>query len=158
MVPWSFMKNGAFSARIIGTALVTGLLLTACPGPIRPPLRVLNGSGPVFQEEFGALLRSSPENRPFRVLVDLTRQVDLLRLVETFGKQGLDKKSRRRSVIECLESVAAGQQEEMQPYLDRLLNRGVLDSVRPVAIVNRLIVDGSAAGILDKYRAQYKLD
>lgn len=129
--------------------LAVVLLLTSCTGPKQPPLHVLTGSNPVFQEEFGALLRSSPENQPFRVLVDLTRQVDLPRLVETFGKQGLNKLNRRRVVIECLESVAAGQQQEMQPYLERLLDRGALDYVRPVAIVNRLIVEGSAAGILE---------
>jgi bacillopeptidase F len=36
----------------------------------------------------------------------------------------------------------------MGPVLDRLMREGAIDYVRPVAIVNRLVVEGSAAGIL----------
>jgi len=136
--------------------LACGLLFTGCPVR-RPatvnlpetPVRVLIRSEAVFEGEFGALVRSAPEDRSFRVLVDLTRQVDLLRLVTAVGEAGLDKKNRRRLVIEGLESVAASQQRELQPYLDQLLDRGVIYYIQPVAIVNRLVVEGSAAGILE---------
>ncbi len=153
------MKSACFSVRILGLAVAVSLLFSGCPADHRNrrssrgvPVRVLAVSQPVFQGDFDVLVRSSPENRPFRVLVDLTRQVDLTLLVERLRKEGRDKLTRRRTVIESLESVAADQQRTLQPFLDELIERGVIDYVRPVAIVNRLIVEGSAAGILELSR------
>jgi len=48
-----------------------------------------------------------------------------------------------------LDRVASVQQATLQSYVDKQLDAGVLDSVDPVAIVNRLLVEGSAAGILE---------
>ena len=153
------MKSAGFPITLVGLAVAAGLFCTGCPGPHRSPsavpeipYRVLPVAEPVFEAGFDALVRSSPENKPFRVLVDLTRQVDLEQLLRIIREEGLDKQARRRTVIASLESVAAEQQQALQPCLDELLDRGVLDYVRPVAIVNRLIVEGSAAGILELSR------
>ncbi len=155
----AIMKSAGFSVRILGLAIAAGLLLPGCPAGRRSPsparetpVLVLPVGDPVIEGTFDALVRSSPENRPFRVLVDLTRQVDLLRLVQELRQAGLDKKNRRRTVIESLESVAKLQQQELQPFLDDLMDRGVLGYIQPVAIVNRLIVEGNAAGILELSR------
>ena len=93
-------------------------------------------------------LRAAPENR-VRVLVDLSEQLDLAALRLALASEVRTKKARRAAVIAALESVAERQQARVRPTVDRLIAVGALDDVRYVAIVNRLLVEGSGAGVLE---------
>ena len=55
---------------------------------------------------------------------------------------------RRAQVIRALETVADRQQRRLDPILEDLRHEGAIGLVRPVAIVNRLVVEGTATGIL----------
>ena len=52
-------------------------------------------------------------------------------------------------MIAGLEEVARDQQARLMPVVDRLQQAGRIDYVRPVAIVNRLLIEGKAAAILE---------
>lgn len=120
------------------------------PPPITAPLisETTGGESGKIEPGFEALLRNSPADRFHAALVDLTDQVDLPALGRRLREAGLSKKQRRTAVIDALESVASGQQEALRPFLDRLREEGTIDYIRPVAIVNRLVVEGSAEGLL----------
>ncbi len=98
----------------------------------------------VFLDE----LRAAPGQR-VRVLVDLSEQLDLHALRYELASEVRTKKARRAAVIAALERVAERQQARVRPAVDRLIADGVLDEVRYVAIVNRLLVEGSGAGVIE---------
>ncbi len=102
-----------------------------------------------FEGEFEARLRSAPASERFRTLVDLTDQVDLQILGDRLRARRRGKLHRRRAVIGALERVAESQQRRVRPVFERLLRDRALDHVRSVAIVNRLVVEGTARGILE---------
>jgi bacillopeptidase F len=124
------------------TALATlGLLLFAsCSQAGRQPASRFEGG-------FGARLRSADPVRRFVALVDLTEQID----PRAIAKQLIDAKGgkaeKRRRVIDAYESLAAKQQARLRPLLDRLIASGSITAVHPVAIVNRVIVEGTADGL-----------
>jgi bacillopeptidase F len=101
----------------------------------------------VFEAGLESRLRASPSGR-FAVLVDLTEQVDLDRLARELSRRALTKGARRDAVVAALERTAERQQARLSPAIDRLTAAGSIESVRPVAIVNRLLVEGTGAGIL----------
>lgn len=116
-----------------------------------PPLRpwVPSDAGSKFEKGFEAELRGAGPADRFRAMVDLTEQVDLEVLGRRLRSEGRDKIHRRRAVIGALERVAERQQARLRPSLERLQKSGRIDYVRPVAIVNRLVLEATAAGILE---------
>ncbi len=108
-----------------------------------------SGFGSKFEGNFEAELRAAGPADRFRAIVDLTEQVDLEALGRRLRSERRGKSYRRRAVIGALERVADRQQARLRPLLERLQRSGRLDYVRPVAIVNRLVVEGTAAGILE---------
>lgn len=82
-----------------------------------------------------------------RVLVDLSVQLDL----DQFGKaprlQELNRIQRRRVVIDALGQVAARSRAGLQPFLDKLRDRGSIAGYREFTVVNRILVTATAAGI-----------
>jgi bacillopeptidase F len=93
-------------------------------------------------------LRAADPERRFVALVDLTEQLDL----RTFAKQlrgtSASKSATRAAVVSALESVASRQQSKLKPLLDQLMETGSIGGVRPVAVVNRVIVEGTPAGLV----------
>lgn len=90
----------------------------------------------------------SSGTKRFLVLVDLTEQVDLEAWTRTLRSRGLSKADRRREVLAALETVASRQQSELLRFLQGRIEAGELDYARPVAIRNRVVVEGPASGIL----------
>ena len=101
-----------------------------------------------FEDGLEAVLRAAPQGGRFEVLVDLTRQVSYPELYRQLQGDRRSRAARRREVVSILERIAAEQQSRLQPTIEQWIDRGLLDHVQPVAIVNRLIVEGSAPGIL----------
>lgn len=81
-------------------------------------------------------------------LVDLTEQVDLERLGADLRAAGIGKLGRRDRVIDALETVARRQQAALADRIEGLQATGEVGLVRPVAIVNRIVVEATAPGIL----------
>ncbi|HEX5042838.1 MAG TPA: S8 family serine peptidase [Candidatus Polarisedimenticolaceae bacterium] len=115
--------------------------------PEEPPL-LPPAAGPRFEGDFEARLRAAPADRHVQALLDLTDQVDVARLSDRLRAAGRDKRARRQSVIGALEQVARRQQALLLPLIDRLLQERALLRVERVAIVNRLLVEGTASGVL----------
>jgi len=118
--------------------------------PPEPPLVVPEPAPPASKLEIGlrARLDEAPAGESMRAIVDLTEQVDLSLLSRMLRERPRSKSERRAAVIAALERVADRQQARLQPEIDRLTAAGLIDYVRPVAIVNRLLVEGTAAGLL----------
>lgn len=116
--------------------------------PSSPPL--VRGGRPAgrFEGDFQARLSAADPRRTFVALVDLTDQLDLRELSKRIGRVGLSKSARRGAVIGALERVAERQQTRLRPVLDRLIADGSLGYVHPVAIVNRLVVEGTPSALL----------
>lgn len=113
-----------------------------------PPLLPPPADGAKYEGDFEARLRAAPADRHVLAILDLTDQVDLPRLTAQLRLEGRDKPGRRQAVIGALERVAQRQQSLLRPVLDRLLAEGALVHVDAVAIVNRLLVEGTASGLL----------
>jgi subtilisin family serine protease len=80
-------------------------------------------------------------------LIDLTEQLDVAAFARKQPGVFPSRANRRRTVIEALETVAGRQQARLKPLVDRLVAEGSLGYAQPVAIVNRLIVEGTPAGL-----------
>ena len=111
--------------------------------PLLPPV-----VGPKFEGDFEARLKSAPAERHVQALLDLADQVDVARLADRLRAAGRDKRARRQAVVGALERVASRQQALLEPLIDRLLQERSLLRVDRVAIVNRLVVEGTASGVL----------
>jgi len=118
--------------------------------PTDPPVRRLapTGAHGKFEGDLEARLRSAPAERRFTVLVDLTEQMDLGALRTAILADPRPRPERRADVIALFERLAARQQAGLLDRLESWIDEGRLDYVRPVAIVNRLIVEGRPEGIL----------
>ncbi len=101
-----------------------------------------------FEGDFAERLRDATPGQHLRALADLTDQLDLEALGRALREQGRDKRATRAAVIGALERTAARQQNEFRPTLEALVREGDLDYWKPVAIVNRIVVEGRAEGIL----------
>ena len=153
------MPCGTRRPRALLLGLSGMLLLSACrlpAGSAPPPARdahrlpIHRVAGPAGRVDsgFSSTLRAADPARRFTAIVDLTEQLDLRELVGGRRGAALSKAARRAAVISGLEQVADRQQQRLRPLTDRLLAEGSLSYVRPVAIVNRLIVEGTASGLL----------
>jgi subtilisin family serine protease len=139
-------------ARLALLVLLSGLLAPPPSArraslPEDPPLLPPAG-GPRFEGDFEARLRTAPADRHVQALLDLGDQVDVALLGERLRAAGRDKRARRQAVVGALERVAQRQQALLQPLVARLLADRSLVRVDGVAIVNRLVVEGTAAGVL----------
>jgi subtilisin family serine protease len=116
-----------------------------------PTIRLEPGPDAPGKLEAGleARLRGAAEADRFTVLVDLTRQIDLKKLAKRVKSDPRPRAERRAAVIRLYEEVAARQQEPLLEVLDEWIDAGTLDYVQPVAVVNRLVVEGSGPGILE---------
>ena len=119
------------------------------PHELRPlPVTRLPVARDRFEGDFKARLRAGESTRRFVALVDLTEQLDLRSFVRQARASSDSKAKTRDAVVTALESVAARQQERLRPLLDRLIASGAIGDVRPVAVVNRVVVEGTAEGLL----------
>ena len=117
---------------------------------LRPlPLRRLETPADRFEGGFRARLSASDSSRRFVALVDLTEQLDLRTFARHLRAASVPKATARAAVVSALESVASRQQAKLRPLLDRLLAGGSISYAHPVAVVNRLIVEGTASGLLE---------
>jgi bacillopeptidase F len=122
----------------------------ADPSALRPlPVRRLKLPGDRFEGDFRARLRAGGPSRRFVALVDLTEQLDLRALARRLRAARASKAETRGAVVGALESVASRQQSRLRPLLDRLQANGSIGYVHPVAVVNRVIVEGTGAGVLE---------
>ena len=112
------------------------------------PLRRIRPAKERFEGEFRALLSASVPSRRFVALVDLTEQLDLRAFARQLRASSASKAETRAAVVLALESVAARQQARLRPLLDRLAAAGSIGYVHPVAVVNRVLVEGTASGLL----------
>ena len=133
------------AAGALGTASKPSSTIESRPLPVRR----LKIAGDRFEGNFHARLTASPSSRRFVALVDLTEQVDLKVLARRWRGSFAAKAERRAAVVLALENVAARQQARLHPLLDRLVAEGAIGSARWVAIVNRVVVEGTAAGLLE---------
>jgi len=141
---------------VVGVALA---LAAGCSGTARRPsdhnavqplpLRRLKSPGGRFEGDFRARLREGVPSRRFVAFVDLTEQLDLRTLALQLRKTSASKAETRAAVVSALESVASRQQARLHPLLTRLLAAGSISYVHPVAVVNRVIVEGTAAGLVE---------
>ncbi len=141
----------------VATALVLALA-AGCSGKTpqptgltarRPlPLKQVRPSRDRFEGDFRARLRASDPSMRFVALVDLTEQLDLRAFARQLRKGSASKAETRAAVVHGLESVAARQQARLRPLLDRLVASGLVGNVHPVAVVNRVVVEGTADGLL----------
>lgn len=129
--------------------------LPTASGPIRMAVPIVRwpagpaSNRPEFADGFEDYLRSVPAETFVNALVDLTRQVDLPRLGRLLDDREVARGDRRDAVIAALEQVAHESQAELRAQLDAdpVTSAGI-HYIRPVAIVNRLLVEGTAEGIL----------
>ena len=139
-------------------ALAAGLSVApgcvpARPGPagVRadpvPLQRLAVPAGGRLDAELARRLQATEPSGHLVVLVDLTEQVDLKVLSKRLGDVAGTKAVRREAVISALERVADRQQARLRPELDRLLADGSVSYARPVAIVNRVVVEATPAGV-----------
>lgn len=115
--------------------------------PLQPPPSE-NGDAK-FEAGLRDRLAAAAPTKRFVVLVELTEQLDLEAWTRILRERGLRKSDRRREVIAALEAVASRQQASLRSFLDERIGAGSLDYARAVAIRNRLVVEGSASGILE---------
>jgi subtilisin family serine protease len=112
------------------------------------PLRRGRASGSRFEGDFETRLKNAESGRRFVALIDLTDQLDLRAFVRKPPGEVSSKSRMRVAVIDALERVASGQQERLRGTLAPMLAAGELTYEHPVAVVNRVIVEGTAAAIL----------
>jgi bacillopeptidase F len=145
--------------------LVGAIAAAACAGreaPVRspsvlpdPPRVVARVPEPAekFEEGFHARLTESPPGNRVRAVIDLSEQLDLRAWSTALRAAGLGKAERRAAVVSALETVARDQQDRLHAEIERLKEGREIDYVREVAIVNRLLVEGSASAILELARS-----
>jgi bacillopeptidase F len=119
------------------------------PVPTRADPPTIRSSGPAaFEGDFESRLRAGGPDARWTALVDLDTQVDLDALGRALSRSGLAKRERRERVIDALERVAEASQRRLAPALDAEVAAGGLDYWRGFAVVNRVLVEGKARGIL----------
>jgi len=134
------------SAQTLVVATLASAL--ACAGAARDrPVRRERDLVNRFEGNFGARLKAADPGRRFIALVDLTEQLDLRATARRLRARSASKAETRAAVIAALEEVASRQQAKLRPLLSRLAADGAIDSVQSVAVVNRLIVAGTAKGL-----------
>ena len=131
--------------------LVLPLLLAACSArqgvPLRRSLPVASPAEKIAPS-LRASLRSAAPETVLRVQVDLDAQVDLARLGQVLARSGAAKRERRARVVAALTRVAERSQSALRPFLERARRQGLVRSWRGLAIVNRLVVEATPAGIM----------
>jgi len=112
------------------------------------PLRRVKPQRDRFEGDFRSRLTASDPSKRFVALVDLTEQLDLRAFARQLRAASASKAETRAAVVSALESVAERQQARLRPLLDRLVAAGSVGYVHPVAVVNRVVVEGTADGLL----------
>jgi bacillopeptidase F len=142
------VRLGGSLLALAALACALGAGAGAAPHPVRSlPLIRPPGSGSKFEDGFEATLGSADPGRRFTALVDLTEQLDLRSFCRRLDRQATTKSARRSAVVEALELVARRQQARLQPTIDALVQDGALGFVQHIAIVNRLVVEGTPAAL-----------
>jgi len=145
------VKRGLVLA--LATAVTVGCARTT-QGPVeagaaRPlPVRGVRSPANRFEGNFRARLTAAPASQRFVALVDLSEQLDLKAYARRLRASSLSKAKTRAAIVGALELVASRQQARLRPLLDGLMAEGAIGEVRPVAVVNRVVVEGTAAGLL----------
>ncbi len=122
---------------------------TPAEGKPRPlPVRKNRIVGDRFEGDFRSRLLVGDPLRRVTAIVDLTEQLDLRAFARRLRAVPASKVETRVAVVAALESVASRQQARLRTLLDRLIAEGSIGYVQSVAVVNRVIVEGTAAGLL----------
>ncbi|HEX4823167.1 MAG TPA: S8 family serine peptidase [Candidatus Polarisedimenticolaceae bacterium] len=100
-----------------------------------------------FEGDFESRLAASDPGRRQVALIDLTDQLDLRELGRRLDRAGQGKRARRDAVVSALEQVARRQQAKLAPTISALTSDGSLGFAKGVAIVNRLVVEGTPQAI-----------
>jgi len=119
---------------------------TVSPRPL--PLSRASAHGDRFEGDFRARLHAAAPSRRFVALIDLTEQLDLETFTRRLRASSASKARVRAAIVDALETVAARQQARLRPLLNRLVAEGSLGYARPVAVVNRVVVEGTAQALL----------
>lgn len=84
---------------------------------------------------------SAPDAPPrLRVMVDLSLQVDLHLLGRRLRERGAPRLERRAAVVAALGRLADSTQARLRPAVERLRQRGLVESYEGFAVVNRLLL------------------
>lgn len=151
MLPIS-RRSGPGAARVVLLSAVLGA--PACGGAMREPGSVavepgrlpvshLTAAAPKLEGDFAARLSAADPARHVVALVDLTDQLDLRELSHRLDAMRPAKQARREAIVGALERVAERQQAQLRPFLDALLAEGSVTYARPVAVVNRIVVEAT---------------
>ncbi len=111
------------------------------------PLRRVRPATDRFEGDFRARLKASDPSTRVVALVDLTEQLDLRAFARQLRAASASKAETRAAVVSALESVAARQQARLRPLLDLLVAAGSVGYVHPVAVINRVVVEGTPDGL-----------
>ena len=149
-IGWISFRTALIAAFAAAAAMTLGMMpessSTVEHQPV--PVRRLKVAGDRFEGEFRSRLLAAPPSRRFAALVDLSEQLDLKVLARRLRAGSLSKAARRAAVVAAFETVASRQQAKLRPLLDRLVAEGAVGHVHAAAIVNRVIVEGTAEGLL----------
>jgi len=120
------------------------MTLAGCPPPLhRPSPPPPDKLDPALRQALAA----APAGETRTVLVDLVAQVDLRALARRLGRQGADRQARRAAVIAALVRQAAESQTALRPFLDLARRQGTIARYEGFAVVDRLVVVATPAGI-----------
>ena len=128
---------------------------------IRPPSG-LPGLVPVFRAKADKpslrlsaglrVLASSQAGGPISFLVDLRDQLDFPRAAAALARASASRRARRIWVTRALGAIALRSQGRLRPLLDRLKQKGEVESWTAVSVVNRLLVKARPAAVLELAR------
>lgn len=104
-------------------------------------------SGDKLSPVLRRLVQSRAVGPRVRVLVDHSVQLDLLRFGDTLRRAGADRRERRRRVVRALKLIASQSQSGLHSMLEKMKERGTIDSYRPISIVNGVVVTGTPSAI-----------
>ena len=129
--------------------MLAALLLAAAISIDAPPglpalVPVVRSSAPV---QLSPALQASAGVQRLRVLVDLRDQLDFERAAAVMAEAAPSREAQRTWIVRALAAIALRDQARMRPMLDLLKQRGQLRSWTGVSVVNRLIVEASAAAL-----------
>ncbi len=102
----------------------------------------------IFEGDLEQKLQFATAEESFTVLVDLSRQIDRKALESFIRNDPRVRNDRRGDVIDLYRQIAENQQSALTPWLEKARESGLIAYWKPIVIVNRLIIEGSAEGLL----------
>jgi len=119
------------------------MALAGCRPPLRRPSPLSDKLDPALRQALAA----APAGETRTVLVDLVAQVDLRALARRLGRQGAARQARRAAVTAALVRLAVESQAALRPFLDQAQRQGTIARYEGFAVIDRLVVVATPAGI-----------